>query len=73
MIRLILRLAAASLSLCLVAPALAQVQPGQSPLSGAKGGTGNAFMQFVGPAASMKTYTLPFAEVFVSPPSASGW
>lgn len=39
--------------------ALAQVNPGGSPLSGKKGGTNNAFMQFSGPAASMKTYTLP--------------
>jgi len=39
--------------------ALAQVQPGTSPLSGPKGGTNNAFMQFSGPATSLKTYTLP--------------
>lgn len=41
------------------APALAQVTPGTSPLSGTKGGTNNAFMQFSGPAASLKTFTLP--------------
>lgn len=40
MTRLALRLLAAALSLCLVVPALAQVQPGQSPLSMSKGGTG---------------------------------
>lgn len=45
---------------CLVAGAAqAQVTPGTSPLSGAKGGTNNAFMQFGGPASSLKTYTLP--------------
>lgn len=43
------------------APALAQTSPGTSPLSGAKGGTNNSFMQFTGPASSMKTYTLPNA------------
>lgn len=41
------------------APALAQTNPGTSPLSGAKGGTNNAFMQFTGPATSIKTFTLP--------------
>lgn len=41
------------------APALAQVNPGTSPLTGAKGGTNNAFMQFTGPATSLKTFTLP--------------
>jgi len=40
----------------------AQVSPGTSPLSGSKGGTGNAFMQFTGPATSIKTYTLPNAS-----------
>lgn len=44
-----------------VHPAFSQVNPGSSPLSGAKGGTGNAFMQFTGPAGSLKTYTLPNA------------
>jgi hypothetical protein len=39
--------------------ALAQVNPGSSPLTGAKGGTNNAFMQFTGPATSIKTFTLP--------------
>ncbi|WP_440640284.1 beta strand repeat-containing protein [Bradyrhizobium sp. PUT101] len=43
-------------------PALAQSNPGTSPLSGAKGGTNNAFMQFSGPAASIKTYALPNAS-----------
>lgn len=43
-------------------PALAQVTPGVGPLTGAKGGTNNAFMQFTGPAASLKTYTLPNAS-----------
>lgn len=42
--------------------AFAQVTPGTSPLSGAKGGTNNAFMQFNGPASSLKTYTLPNAS-----------
>lgn len=40
-------------------PALAQVTPGSSPLTGPKGGTGNSFMQFTGPATSLKTFTLP--------------
>lgn len=40
-------------------PAVAQVTPGSGPLTGAKGGTNNAFMQFTGPASSLKTYTLP--------------
>jgi hypothetical protein len=39
--------------------ALAQETHGTSPLTGAKGGTNNAFMQFTGPASSLKTYTLP--------------
>jgi hypothetical protein len=52
-----------ALSLALIAgPALAQVNPGTSPLSGAKGGTGNGFMQFTGPATSLKTFTLPNAN-----------
>lgn len=42
--------------------ALAQTNPGSSPLPGGKGGTGNAFMQFTGPATSMKTFTLPNAS-----------
>jgi hypothetical protein len=50
------------LALALAAtPAIAQVNPGSSPLSGAKGGTNNSFMQFSGPASSLKTYTLPNA------------
>lgn len=52
-----------ALSLALISGrALAQVNPGTSPLSGAKGGTGNAFMQFTGPATSLKTFTLPNAN-----------
>lgn len=39
--------------------AIAQTSPGSSPLTGAKGGTNNRFMQFTGPATSMKTFTLP--------------
>lgn len=42
-----------------VGSAHAQVNPGTSPLSGAEGGTNNAFMQFTGPASSIKTFTLP--------------
>ncbi|PPQ20534.1 hypothetical protein CV770_03935 [Bradyrhizobium sp. AC87j1] len=42
--------------------AFGQASPGSSPLSGAKGGTGNAFMQFSGPATSIKTFTLPNAS-----------
>jgi len=45
-----------------VVPALAQVNPGSSPLSGKKGGTNNAFMQFAGPATAIKTFTLPNAS-----------
>lgn len=41
------------------APAMAQSNPGSSPLSGSKGGTGNGFMQFTGPTAPIKTFTLP--------------
>lgn len=37
----------------------AQTNQGSSPLTGAKGGTNNKFMQFTGPATSMKTFTLP--------------
>jgi hypothetical protein len=44
------------------APAFGQVTPGTTPLSGQKGGTGNAFMQFTGPATSIKTFTLPNAS-----------
>jgi len=51
------------LALALVCqPVLAQVTPGTSPLSGPKGGTNNAFMQFAGPTAPIKTYTLPNAS-----------
>lgn len=45
---------------CVVA--IAQTGQGSSPLTGAKGGTNNAFMQFTGPASSLKTYTLPNAS-----------
>jgi len=44
------------------APAVAQVNPGTTPLSGKKGGTNNAFMQFSGPASTLKTYTLANAS-----------
>jgi len=55
--------AAAILAAVLFAvPAMAQVNPGRTPLSGAKGGTNNSFMQFSGPATSIKTYTLPNAS-----------
>jgi len=39
--------------------AFAQSGQGSSPLTGPKGGTNNAFMQFAGPASSVKTFTLP--------------
>lgn len=42
--------------------AFAQTNQGSSPLTGSKGGTNNAFMQFAGPAAALKTYTLPNAS-----------
>lgn len=45
-----------------VTPAFGQANQGASPLSGPKGGTNNAFMQFTGPASSLKTYTLPNAS-----------
>jgi hypothetical protein len=49
-----------ALLLALVAvPAWGQVNPGTSPLSAAKGGTGNGFTQFVGPSGSVKQFTLP--------------
>jgi hypothetical protein len=43
-------------------PAFAQVNQGTTPLSGSKGGTNNAFMQFTGPATTLKTYTIPNAN-----------
>jgi hypothetical protein len=46
--------------------AFAQDGQGTSPLTGAKGGTNNAFMQFTGPATSMKTFTLPNASDTIS-------
>lgn len=56
-------IAAALVALALSAPAImAQVNPGTTPLTGQKGGTGNAFMQFSGPASSLKTFTLPNAS-----------
>jgi len=45
-----------------VSASLAQTNQGSSPLTGRKGGTNNAFMQFSGPATSIKTYTLPNAS-----------
>lgn len=56
-----LRRAAVALALTLsaVTAAFGQASQGSSPLSGAKGGTGNGFMQFTGPASSIKTYGLP--------------
>ncbi|WP_441280499.1 beta strand repeat-containing protein [Tardiphaga sp. 862_B3_N1_1] len=42
--------------------AFGQSGQGSSPLTGAKGGTNNSFMQFTGPASSMKTYALPNAS-----------
>jgi hypothetical protein len=57
-----LRIIAGALALALsVSPALAQTNQGTSPLTGSKGGTNNAFMQFTGPATSIKTFTLPNA------------
>lgn len=55
-------LIALALALVCASPALAQVTPGTAPLTGQKGGTGNGFMQFSGPASSLKTYTLPNAS-----------
>jgi hypothetical protein len=42
--------------------AVAQTGQGSSPLTGRKGGTNNAFMQFTGPATPIKTFTLPNAS-----------
>ena len=53
---------AGAFGLALSFSAVAQDNQGTSPLSGRKGGTGNAFMQFTGPATSIKTYTLPNAS-----------
>lgn len=55
-------LLAIALSCTIGSVALAQTSPGTSPLSGKKGGTNNAFMQFSGPAISVKTYTLANAS-----------
>lgn len=54
-LRAILAIALALLSTSV----FAQTNQGSSPLTGAKGGTNNRFMQFTGPATSMKTFTLP--------------
>lgn len=51
--------------------AFAQTNPGSSPLTGSKGGTNNAFMQFTGPATSIKTYTLPNASDTIATLAAS--
>lgn len=56
-----IRILAALLALA-CSPALAQVTPGSGPLTGAKGGTNNGFMQFSGPASSLKTFALPNAS-----------
>jgi hypothetical protein len=50
---------AASLALALSTAAYAQSSGGTSILPGSKGGTGNGFMKFSGPASSLKTFTLP--------------
>lgn len=60
-----------AVALCLSSSAQAQVNPGTSPLSGAKGGTNNAFMQFTGPATSIKTYGLPNASDTITTIAAS--
>lgn len=57
------RLIACACALALsTAAVLAQTGQGTSPLTGAKGGTNNGFMQFAGPASSMKTFALPNAS-----------
>lgn len=50
---------ALALALAFASPAAAQETRGTTPLSGAKGGTNNSFMQFTGPTTAIKTYTLP--------------
>src|SRR5882757_526109 len=55
----LLRGIVAGLALACSVSAFAQTNQGTSPLTGPKGGTNNAFMQFAGPATSLKTYTLP--------------
>jgi hypothetical protein len=56
------RFIAGALALVMSASAaFGQGGQGSSPLTGAKGGTNNAFMQFTGPATSLKTFTLPNA------------
>lgn len=53
-------LIASALALALIsAPVHAQETRGTTPLSGAKGGTNNAFMQFTGPAGSLKSFAVP--------------
>src|SRR5882757_804982 len=58
----LLRGIVAGLALACSVSALAQTNQGTSPLTGPKGGTNNAFMQFAGPVTSLKTYTLPNAN-----------
>lgn len=58
----LLRGIVAGLALACSVSAFAQTNQGTSPLTGPKGGTNNAFMQFAGPATSLKTYTLPNAN-----------
>lgn len=54
---------AGALALALSASlALAQTNPGSSPLTPAKGGTNSAFVGFTGPTTSVKTFTLPNAS-----------
>lgn len=53
---------ALALALATASPASAQETRGTSPLSGPKGGTNNAFMQFTGPTSTIKTYALPNAS-----------
>lgn len=57
-----MRLRLALLFSLVCSAAFGQVTPGTSPLTGAKGGTNNAFMQFTGPASPIKTYVLPNAS-----------
>jgi hypothetical protein len=50
---------ALALSIGFATDTSAQTGQGASPLTGAKGGTNNGFMQFSGPAAPIKTYVMP--------------
>ncbi|WP_315804028.1 hypothetical protein [Bradyrhizobium sp. SZCCHNS3002] len=57
-----------------IAAAFGQTSQGTSPLTGAKGGTNNGFMQFAGPAGSMKTYMLANASGTIAMINqAQGW